>query len=722
MRGRWLTAVVVAGAVAGGAGAAGGASIGEVGAVGEHVEHGQHRDPRATSHVSDGRTAGDGTTHPAGSASGGSWSGAAASGDGIGTTAGQRTVGGPDAPDAPPIAGGVVRDNVGHAHSPRMEADLANGATAGQAAASQVKGIDVASHQHPGGAAITWSKVAGAGYRFAGVKASEGNYYTNPYFAGDQDGAHAAGMYAFAYHFAIPNVSGGAAQAGYLLDRARYSPDGRTLNPVLDIEWNPYVSSDHTNSCYGLTRAQMVGWIRAFVDEVKRRTGVPAIIYTAANWWNSCTGGSSAFAGNPLWVASISSSPTLPSGWSKWTLWQYGQATVPGISASTDVNSVNGGELTLAGLATKASAPAGFTAANPVRVLDTRNAIGVASRTPLGAHAAITLDLSGRLPATATAAVLNVTGIASTATYVTVWPNGAPRPNVSNLNLAARHTRPNLVTVQVGTGRKVRLYTNSGPTHLLADLAGWYATDATGLHTARSPQRVLDTRWHIGADGPLGPGGRIRLDLSGAVPAGATAVTVNLTGVGATMRTYVSAWPTGQARPNVSNLNIDSPNPTPNLVTVRLGANRSIDLYNHSGAIHLLADLAGYYLPGSGARFVAMSPLRVLDTRNSTTRWTGVSGGGSAVALGLLGPVPSGASGTILNLTGVAPSTATYVTAYPKTGSTPTRPGASTLNLARGQIVPNLASVALGSGGGIWLFNNAGTIDLIADLAGYFTP
>ncbi len=374
-------------------------------------------------------------------------------------------------------------------------------------------------------------------------------------------------------------------------------------------------------------------------------------------------------------------------------------------------------------VATDTSDPGGYTPADPVRVLDTRNAIGVASRTALGAHATVTLDLSGRLPATATAAVLNVTGIASTSTYVTVWPYGATRPNASNLNLAAGDIRPNLVTVQVGTGRKVRLYTNSGPTHLLADLAGWYATDATGLHTARSPQRVLDTRWGVGAaKAPLGAGARVTLDLSVAVPAGATAVTLNLTGVGATRDTYVSAWPTGQPRPNVSNLNIDSSNPTPNLVTVRLGTNRSVDLYNNSGAVHLLADLAGYYAPGTGSRFVAMSPLRVLDSRNSAVHWVGVSGGGSAIELGVLGPVPSGATGTVLNLTGVTPSTATYVTAYPKDGATPTRPGTSTLNLARGGIVPNLASVALGTTGSLWLYNNAGTIDLIADLAGYFTP
>ena len=43
-----------------------------------------------------------------------------------------------------------------------------------------IPGIDVASHQHPGGAAIDWNTVAASGQKFAFVKATEGTNYTNP--------------------------------------------------------------------------------------------------------------------------------------------------------------------------------------------------------------------------------------------------------------------------------------------------------------------------------------------------------------------------------------------------------------------------------------------------------------------------------------------------------------------------------------------------------------
>jgi GH25 family lysozyme M1 (1,4-beta-N-acetylmuramidase) len=618
----------------------------------------------------------------------------------------------------PIVVNGVVRDNVENTHSPRMAAEFGGGAAHRAQAAADVRGIDVASHQHPDGAAIDWTQVAASGIRFAGVKASEGNYYANPYFAGDHDGARAAGLYRFAYHFGTPNDSGALEQADYFLDRAQYVPDGKTLNPVLDIEWNPYPG---TNACYGLTPAQMVSWIREFVTEVKRRTGVPAIIYTAAAWWSQCTGGSTAFGANPLWVASYAATPSLPAGWSNWTLWQYSDNTsVPGISTAVDGNYVNGGEAALAALAMKASDPSGYTSAPPVRVLDTRAAIGVGGTAPVGAGRSITLDLSGRLPASATAVVLNVTGIARSTTYVTVWPNGSARPNASNLNLVAGDVRPNLVTAQVGADRKVQLYNAVGDTHLFADLAGWYATDAPDRYTALAPQRVLDTRSNLGAPGPVGQNSKVTLNLSAAVPAEATAVTVNLTGLAATNLTFVAAWPSGQTRPNVSNLNLSNKYPTSNLVTVRLGANRSIDLYNSAGSVHLLADLAGYYAPDTGSRFVAVSPMRVLDTRGASAPWVAATGGGQALSLTMQGPIPAGATAAVMNLTGVNPSADTFVSAYPKTTTTPVRPTTSNLNLLRAQTLPNLTAVALGPNADVWLYNGVGSVALFADLAGYF--
>lgn len=185
-----------------------------------------------------------------------------------------------------------------------------------------VTGIDVSKWQ----GTVNWATVA-ASARFAYVKATEGTTYVSPTFATQYAGAKAAGLYTGAYAFARPDAPA-LAQADYFVDNAKFAHDGKTLPPMLDIEW-PYTGSSGQYvapyPCYGLSPADMVTWVRTFVNEVKRRTGSKMMIYTATSWWNPCTGHTTAFGDQYLDVAWYSSTPptTLPSGWSTWTVWQY---------------------------------------------------------------------------------------------------------------------------------------------------------------------------------------------------------------------------------------------------------------------------------------------------------------------------------------------------------------------------------------------------------------
>lgn len=204
-----------------------------------------------------------------------------------------------------------------------------------------VEGIDVASFQHSGGP-INWPQVLSAGFSFVYIKATEGTYYHNPYYAGDFAGSTAAGLLAGAYAFATPDTASGAQEADYLLNAIDYSNNGRTLPPMVDLEWDPYNSSE---PCYGLSVGAMVSWIQSFVSEVQSRTSRYTLIYTAASWWQQCTGGTSQFSADPLSVASYGSpTPTLPSGWSTYVIWQFtSTGSVAGISGQTDEDQFNGG-------------------------------------------------------------------------------------------------------------------------------------------------------------------------------------------------------------------------------------------------------------------------------------------------------------------------------------------------------------------------------------------
>jgi alpha-tubulin suppressor-like RCC1 family protein len=354
-----------------------------------------------------------------------------------------------------------------------------------------------------------------------------------------------------------------------------------------------------------------------------------------------------------------------------------------------------------------------FTSLAPVRVLDTRNGTGGFS-SPVSANTAIQLHLA-QVPAGATAVVLNVTGVAPTAsTFVTVFPTG-PKPTASNLNLVAGETKANQVTVQIGTDRNLGVYNRNGDVDLIADLAGYYSPEAGAGFTALPANRVLDTR----TSSPVGPGATRELDLTNRIPASATAVTFNLTGTGPTASTFVTAWPAGTTRPTASNLNVTAGETRPNLVTVAVGANRRVNLYNLGGQIHLLADLTGFYTPEYGAFFVPFTPSRVLDTREGvgTGGATTPVGPDSSIALEFGTAVPTSTTGVVLNVTGVAATTTTFVTAWPRFQL---RPDASTLNLTAGKAVPNAAVVAFGTERAVELYNRNGSVHLIADLAGVF--
>lgn len=387
-----------------------------------------------------------------------------------------------------------------------------------------------------------------------------------------------------------------------------------------------------------------------------------------------------------------------------------------------------GGSTSVAAQAPVAASPgSSYTPLAPVRVLDTRNGTGGHSGA-VGQGATITIDLSSRLAPTATAVVLNVTGTEPTGpTFVTVFPHGEAQPEVSNLNLVAGQTRPNLVTVRVGADRKVGFFNNAGSVHLIADLAGYYSTAAGARYTPLDPSRLLDTR--SSEIPPVGQGGTISVNLTDRVPASATAVAFNLTATGPTAATFVTAWPNGAPRPHASNVNVLAGETAPNMVIVPIGTGRKVNLFNNAGSVDLIADLSGFYTPDYGALYVPVTPTRVLDTRDGRGTFNAAPiGPGKTIAYRVQDEfIPAEAIATVMNLTGTAPTADTYVTAWEARSP---YPFGSSLNLTVGQTAANMVIPTIQRNGtapnypgisrGTYVYNNAGTVHAIADVAGYF--
>ena len=287
------------------------------------------------------------------------------------------------------------------------------------------------------------------------------------------------------------------------------------------------------------------------------------------------------------------------------------------------------------------------------------------------------------------------------------------------------------MTVKVGaTGLVTLTNTSSGQVQLVADVAGYYVSGTVtepGAFVAKAPQRILDTRTGNGASGAVGRHATISVQVlgRGGVPAAnVSAVVVNLTVTGPTGAGYLTAYPHGVARPTASNLNFVKGQTVPNLATVSVPAGGMVDLFNgSSGSVHLVADVAGYYLggtnTGANGTFVPVVPTRLLDTRTGAGAPGPVGAGRSvAVAVGGLAAADRSVAAVVANITVTAPTRTGYLTAYP--GGT-SMPNASNLNFVAGATVPNLAAVQAGTDGRVILTNrSSGTSQLILDVAGYF--
>lgn len=232
------------------------------------------------------------------------------------------------------------------------------------------------------------------------------------------------------------------------------------------------------------------------------------------------------------------------------------------------------------------------------RVLDTRASGSVPP------NGSITFSVAGVADTSLGTAVANVTVVGAAASgYV----SSDPANRTSVVNFLAGDTVANLAYLPIQDGKTVTLFNRTtGPLNLVVDIAGeFYAGTAPrapgvplydGRFVSVPTTRVVDSRVGLVIRGPVPPGGTFRIPLTG-VPAGATAVVVNLTTVDASATGWVTAWATGTPEPGTSNVNVVPGRAVANLAVVPLGSDGTVTVSNHNVAgVQLIADVAGYYV------------------------------------------------------------------------------------------------------------------------------
>ncbi|MFF3673008.1 PKD domain-containing protein [Streptomyces sp. NPDC002120] len=245
--------------------------------------------------------------------------------------------------------------------------------------------------------------------------------------------------------------------------------------------------------------------------------------------------------------------------------------------------------------------------------------------------------------------------------------------------------------------------------------------------TPHAPTRLLDTRDGTGAPSaqPVAPYGTTRVKVGGnsGIPAGVTAVALNITATGATADGHMAAYASGTEQPTTSNVNFTAGRSVPNLAIVPVGADGYVELVNRSpGSVNLVADVTGYFARAASSGYTPMDPFRLVDTRDGQGAAKGqVAGQGSfGVQVAGQGGLPAtGITAVALNVTITAPKDSGHLTVFPGGQQAPIT---SNVNFTAGQTVANSVIVPVGPDGRITVRNGSWSpTDVVVDVTGYYS-
>jgi hypothetical protein len=252
-----------------------------------------------------------------------------------------------------------------------------------------------------------------------------------------------------------------------------------------------------------------------------------------------------------------------------------------------------------------------------------------------------------------------------------------------------------------------------------------YAPGAT--YVPISPVRVVDTR--ASAAGRLTSGVTRTFAVAGTpgIPAGAVAVTGNVTAVLPTSAGWIQLSSGPAVTATTSVLNVPAGDTRANGVTALLGGDGRLSAVfkGASGSTHLILDITGYFMAAdSGATFRPVGPIRVLDSRTGaggySTRF--VSGTSRSVRLGGVSGIPADAVAVTGNLTVTGQTAGGYVSMTTAPTSTP---AVSTVNVPVGDTRANGLTIKLDAAGKaslVYVGGKAGvaTAHLIFDVTGFY--
>lgn len=154
----------------------------------------------------------------------------------------------------------------------------------------------------------------------------------------------------------------------------------------------------------------------------------------------------------------------------------------------------------------------------------------------------------------------------------------------------------NTVIVPVGIDSGTVSVFSSNGSHIVVDVTGYITgagapSAATGRFVPLTPARAYDSRL-LGGTPALNQTRTI--PLSGAVPAGTTGVSINLTAADEAGPGFLTAFPSGSVRPPTSSLNFLAAQPIANGALLKLPPSAALDVFANQ-ATQVVVDINGYF-------------------------------------------------------------------------------------------------------------------------------
>jgi secreted trypsin-like serine protease len=352
-----------------------------------------------------------------------------------------------------------------------------------------------------------------------------------------------------------------------------------------------------------------------------------------------------------------------------------------------------------------------LTTSAPIRVLDTRRGLG--SNGKAGWTTPVRLNVSATTGAGATAVALNVTATeASDGTLVAVNSCESTITTVDQLLAPPNANVANLLVVPVAADGTVCLRSSS-PSHLVADITGWFGPSGANGVAPITPVRIVDTR----ATTKVKAGTTLVVPVGSSVPTNATGIVATLTNTEPSNPGYLTVWPCDQARPEASNLNYAKGQTVPNTVITPMAADRSICVFSFADT-HVIVDVSAAVGPSIGGGYTTVGDLLTFDSNQllGSSSLSIPAGGRSVIRARSVAPVPASATAVALTLSAYSDGAAGFLTVYP---CDQTQPLASNMNLAADGAAASTVVVPLAADGTVCVFNQSAG-GLTASITGYF--